>query len=396
MSGPSATGTARSEQPRSPEATAHGWGSSQGALVDDHDAVLLDLDGVVYVGAEAVAGAVEAVQAVRGRGRMVAFVTNNAARTPQDVARHLTELGVQAAPDDVVTSAQAGAAMLAAQLAANAPVLVVGAEGLRQAVTAEGLRPVDTMADEPVAVIQGFSPQLTWSMLVEACVAVRSGMPWVATNLDSTLPTPRGLAPGNGAFVDVVARTTGAQPQVAGKPARPLLDTAVTRSRSQRPLFVGDRLDTDMAGARAAAMPGLHVLTGVSAAADLLAAAPAERPSYLGADLAALLMPHRAPERRDGGWRGGTRTDVRARWDVRAGALEVHAPEPSAGGDDSTQVALEVLRVSCAAVWSVLDRADAVPADDGTAPGSDGRGEVDHAQVRAAIAAWTAPFGWDR
>ena len=112
------------------------------------------------------------------------------------------------------------------------------------------------MDDGPQAVVQGFSPQLSWPMLLEACVAVRSGLPWVATNLDATLPTPRGAAPGNGAFVDVVRRTTGVEPRVAGKPFRPLMDASVQRLHAERGLVVGDRLDTDLAGARRAGLPG--------------------------------------------------------------------------------------------------------------------------------------------
>ncbi|MGN6612422.1 MAG: HAD-IIA family hydrolase [Angustibacter sp.] len=358
------------------EADAPGWGTSRGPLVDDHDVVLLDLDGVVYVGPQAVPGAAATLAELRRRGPRVAFVTNNASRTPADVAQHLTTLSIDSAADDVVTSAQAAARLLAADLPASARVLVVGAEGLREAVRAVGLTPVGSVDDDPAAVVQGFSPQLSWAMLDEACVAVRRGLPWIATNIDSTLPTPRGPAPGNGAFVDVVARTTGASPRVAGKPAPALLAAAVDRTGAQRPLFVGDRLDTDMAGARAAGMPGLHVLTGASATVDLLTSGPDRRPTFLAVDLSGLLAEHHAPRvsRDRARWRADGACGVRVDCDATEG-LRVDADAPG-----EPELAVEVLRVACAAVWAARD--------DGA--------DVDVDSARAALSPWTAPQGWDR
>ncbi len=369
------------EQPAAQVHDATSWlRSSDGALVAGHDVVLLDLDGVVYVGPDAVDGAVETLRELRRRSVRVAFVTNNAARTPEEVAHHLTELDVDARPDDVVTSAQAAARLLAEELDDGDRVLVIGAEGLRRAVQDAGLVPVESMSDDPQAVVQGFSPQLSWPMLAEACVAVRAGLLWVATNLDSTLPTPRGPAPGNGAFVEVVARTTGVRPRVAGKPARALLDAAVDRTGAQNALFVGDRLDTDLAGARASDLAGVHVLTGSSAVADLLAAGTDRRPTYLAADLRGLLDEHRAPVRSGQSWCSGGSTAVEAGW--RDGVFVVEAgPGGGAGSSDADpRVALDVLRVACAATWAAVD---------------EGR-EVDLGQVREAIATWTAPQGWDR
>jgi HAD superfamily hydrolase (TIGR01450 family) len=352
--------------------------------VDDHDVVLLDLDGVVYVGPHAVEGAAAALGDVRAHGAQIAFVTNNAARTPEQVAAHLRELGVDASARDVVTSAPAAARMLADDLDDGDRVLVVGAEGLREAVRAVGLTPVDAVADGVRAVVQGFSPQTSWAMLDEACVAVRSGLRWVATNLDSTLPTPRGPAPGNGALVEVVARTTGVRPEVAGKPARTLLDAAVERTHAQRALFVGDRLDTDMAAARAADMAGLHVLTGVSAVVDLLSAPPDQRPTFLAGGLGGLLERHVAPLRSGPGangtaWFCADGTGARARWTESEG-LALDVPSGAAGAPPREAVSLDVVRVACAAVWGA------------SAEG----GGVDLAQARTVLAHWTAPFGWDR
>jgi HAD superfamily hydrolase (TIGR01450 family) len=170
-------------------------------------------------------------------------------------------------------------------------VLVVGGAGLREPLRAHGLVPVASAEDQPVAVVQGWSPDLTWALLAEGAVAVRRGCRWVATNRDATLPSPRGPLPGNGAMVAAVAMATGVEPEVVGKPGRALFDAAVRRTAAQRPLVIGDRLDTDIAGANAAGLDSLLVLTGVSGPDDLLAAAPERRPTYVGRDLSALRGP---------------------------------------------------------------------------------------------------------
>jgi glycerol-1-phosphatase len=328
-----------------PEA-APGWGSCSTALSEYHDVLLLDLDGVVYVGPQAVPEAAEALEFARRAGVRLAYVTNNAARPPDVVARHLTELGVPAEATDVVTSAQAAAAMLSAELPGQARVLAVGGEGLRQALIARGLTPVASAEDGPVAVVQGFAPETSWGMLLEACVAVNAGLPWVATNLDLTIPTPRGTAPGNGALVQVVRTATGKTPRVAGKPFRPLMDESCERTGAVRALVVGDRLDTDIAGAHAAGLPSLLVLTGVSGAADLLRATPELRPTYLAADLWGLHQPHAAPRREDGSWVGagcratwvevhgdaGVHHDSRAECDPRVGPAALVDPDAQVDG----------------------------------------------------------------
>jgi glycerol 3-phosphatase-2 len=262
-----------------------------GALVDAYDGVLFDLDGVVYLGPVAVPGAPPALAALRERQVPVGFVTNNAARTPEAVAAHLTELGIPAVTDDVITSAQAGAELLRRDLPAGAKVLAVGGEGVQQALAEVGLTSVLTADDEPVAVLQGYGVGLAWQDLIEATVAIHHGARWVATNDDPTRPTDRGLVPGNGAAVAAVRVAVPIDPEVAGKPYRPLLDATVARLGAQRPLFVGDRLDTDIAGAVNAGLDGMLVLTGSHGAADLLTAAPGSRPTHLGYDVGALLRP---------------------------------------------------------------------------------------------------------
>jgi HAD superfamily hydrolase (TIGR01450 family) len=269
-----------------------------GRLLDRYDGVLLDLDGTVYRGPLAIPGAVHAVQAVRRAGRAVGYVTNNASRSPAEVAAQLTALGFDADPEHVITSSQAGAALLAERLAEGDAVLVVGTQALADEVRAVGLTAVRRAAaleDGPPpavrAVVQGHSPTTCWADLAEACLAIRAGALWVACNVDPTLPTERGELPGNGSMVAALRTATGQEPLIAGKPQRRLLDQAAQRLSLRSPLVVGDRLDTDIAGASAAGMDALLVLTGVSRPAELRTVPPHLRPRYVAADLTALLRP---------------------------------------------------------------------------------------------------------
>ena len=274
-------------------------------LIDSFDAALFDLDGVVYLGPVAVPGAAEGIGQLRERGTKVGFVTNNAARSPAVVARHLVELGIEAGPEDVVTSAQAAAHLLRSRFGAQARVLVVGGEGVTDALAEYGLTGVDSADDDPVAVMQGYAADLTWDHLIEAAIAINRGAYWVATNTDPTRPTDRGLVPGNGAAVAAVRMAVQVDPEVAGKPYRPLLDDTVARLGASRPIFVGDRLDTDVAGAIAAGLDSLLVLSGSHGALELLAAGPGCRPTHLGNDLRALLEPARTVIEEDGTYHCG-------------------------------------------------------------------------------------------
>lgn len=266
------------------------------ALVEAYDAALFDLDGVVYLGPVAVEGASAGLAELRRRGVALGFVTNNAARSPQVVAEHLVSLGIQARPEDVVTSAQAAAHLLRNRFGAGARVLVVGGEGVLAALAENDLAAVRSADDDPVAVIQGFGLQLAWQELNEAAIAINRGAHWVATNDDPTRPTDRGLVPGNGAAVAAVQMAVRMRPEVAGKPYRPLLDDTVARVGASRPVFVGDRLDTDIAGAVNAGMDSLLVLSGSHGPRDLLLAPAGSRPTHLGADLTALLRPARTAD----------------------------------------------------------------------------------------------------
>lgn len=272
--------------------TAPGPGTPPAALIDAYDVVVLDLDGVVYVGDEAVPGAVEAIERLRRAGRRVVYATNNASRSAEEVAAALTKLGVDADAGDVVTSAMAAAEALRGRLAPGSAVLVVGSDALAREVRRVGLRPVTVADERPVAVVQGYAPDVGWRQLAEAAVAIRAGAQWVATNTDLTLPTPRGPLPGNGSLVAALRAALGREPDlVVGKPQPTLFETALRSTPRHRALVVGDRLDTDIAGARRAGLDSLLVLTGVTAEADLADAPPQSRPTYLGADLGALFAP---------------------------------------------------------------------------------------------------------
>jgi glycerol-1-phosphatase len=255
----------------------------------DYDVALLDLDGVVYTGSGAVPGAIDALAQARAGGMRLAFVTNNASRSPSAVAAQLTGLGIPAGAADVVTSAQAAASLIASRVPAGSRVLVAGAIGLRLALRARGLIPVSVAADKPAAVVQGYAPDMSYGLLAEAALAVRDGALFVAANADATLPTPRGLQPGNGAVLQVIIHSTGRQPLVAGKPEPPLHREAVARTGAKRPLVVGDRLDTDIEGATRGGADSMLVLTGVSTPRELVLAPPSQRPAYVAADLGGLL-----------------------------------------------------------------------------------------------------------
>lgn len=256
-----------------------------GTLAQEHDCLLLDLDGTVFRGHQLTEGAVESLDKTSGRKL---FITNNASRSAEEVAEHLRELGLKASGDAVVTSAQSAARMLAEQLVTDARVLVVGTESLADEIAAVGLRPVRLHRDRPDAVVQGHSTETGWAQLAEAALAIRDGALWVAANIDPTLPSERGFLPGNGSMVAALKTATDAEPQVAGKPSPALIQDALARGDFRAPLVIGDRLDTDIAGANAAGLPSLMVLTGANSARDAVYAHPTRRPTYIGADLRAL------------------------------------------------------------------------------------------------------------
>jgi len=314
------------------------------APLDGVDVLLADLDGVVYRGDDAIPYAVESLNRAQTAIR-VGYLTNNASRTDATVAAHLTELGLTVAPDDVVTSPQAAVKLLAGLVAAGSRILVVGGDGLVTEVERAGFVVVRSAEDAPAAVIQGFAPSVAWTDLAEAAFALRTrdgveGIPWVATNTDWTIPQARGTAPGNGTLVSAVHTAVGRLPVVAGKPERAIFDAATTRFGAAAPLFVGDRLDTDIVGANRAGMPSALVLTGIDGPKQVLAADPESRPTFLLGDLRDLFLPYpRVVTAEKRGARLSTVGTAVVKVEGRAVTLE------------KTGDPIDVLRAAAAAIW---------------------------------------------
>lgn len=307
------------------------------------DLLLADLDGVVYRGADAIEHAVESLNAAARTAR-VGYVTNNASRSAATVAEHLRSFGLAVGEDDVVTSPQAAMVLLRELAPPGSCVLVVGGDGLVVEVERAGFSVTRSADDGPAAVVQGFSPALGWAELAEAAFALaeRPGhplVPWVATNMDWTIPVARGIAPGNGTLVSAVHTAVGRLPVVAGKPERAIFDVAVARFGAQRPLFIGDRLDTDVLGANRAGIDAVLVLTGIDGAKALLAAGPELRPRYILDDLRGLDAPYPTVEMTE---RGGRR-----RYRCGGAAVEIDGRRVRVLKGDG----VELIRAGSAAVW---------------------------------------------
>lgn len=268
------------------------WGKKPPTPLDGVSTILCDLDGVIYRGANPVPHAVESLLA---SGRDLGYLTNNAARTPEQVAEHLATFDLPATPHQVVTSPQAAMKVLGGLIAPGSTVLCVGGEGLTRELHNAGYHITRLAADKPAAVVQGFSPDTGWRDLAEAGFALQRDekVVWLATNTDWTIPVAEGVAPGNGALVSVVHLAVGRLPTFAGKPERWMFDVAIERLKpTGKALMVGDRLDTDIAGAHAAGIDSALVLTGIDGAKQLLAADASETPTYILRDLRDLLQPY--------------------------------------------------------------------------------------------------------
>lgn len=310
--------------------------------LDGVDVVLADLDGVVYKGPDAIPYAVESLNRAHETVR-VGYITNNASRTDASVAQHLTELGLHVEPTDVVTSPQAAVRLLTTQVDAGSTILVIGGDGLVDEVEKGGFSVTRSADDDPAAVIQGFSPDVGWTQLAEAAFALQgrsdSERPWIATNTDWTIPVARGIAPGNGTLVSAVHTAAGRLPLVAGKPEVAIFEEAVARFEARKPLFIGDRLDTDILGANRAGIDSALVLTGIDGAKQLIAADANSRPTYILRDLRGLSEAYPATSTgRDGAVTVGDATVV-----VEGNEVRIRAQ----GTDE-----LDLLRAACAAIWN--------------------------------------------
>jgi len=311
--------------------------------LDGVDVVLADLDGVVYAGPGALPHAVDSLNRAQDEGLRLGYITNNASRTDASVAEHLTSLGLRVAPDDVTTSPQAAMQLMRDLVPAGSTLLVIGGEGLVVEVEKAGFVVTRSADDHPAAVVQGFAPEVGWMQLAEAAYALATpveegGIPWVATNSDWTIPQARGIAPGNGTLVSAVHTAVGRLATIAGKPERPIFDVAVQRTGARAPLFIGDRLDTDIQGARTAEMRSLLVLTGIDRPKQVLAAPPAQRPDYIVEDLRQLFEPY--PE-----------TIVKGdRTRVGDAIVEIDGVDLRIVAEGARQI--DLLRAGAAAIWN--------------------------------------------
>lgn len=311
--------------------------------LDGVDLVLADLDGVVYAGSFAIPHAVDALNSA-SVGRRIGYITNNASRTDEAVAEQLRALGLSTAAADVVTSPQAAMRILAERIAPGSTVLVVGGDGLTAEIERAGFRWTRSASDDPVAVVQGFAPEVGWRELAEASYALAGApdRPWIATNTDWTIPQERGVAPGNGTLVSAVHTATGRLPTVAGKPERAIFDAAVARFGGAHPLVIGDRLDTDILGANRAGVASALVLTGIDGPKQVVAADADSRPDLVLEDLRDLDRPYASV----------VVTERRGRTEYRSGASVVVREGTAVRVVERGTRAVELLRAGASAVWT--------------------------------------------
>jgi glycerol-1-phosphatase len=254
-------------------------------LAERYDCILFDLDGVLYRGEDAVPSAPPTLAELRRRGVAPVFLTNNSSRTPLQVAEKLRAIGIEAEPGEVVTSALATAELLAERGGGRA--FVIGQDGVREALTDAGIRVLDGEPEETDLVVVGYDGGATYGSLKRASLLVQRGARLVATNADGSYPAADGLWPGAGALLAVITTTTGAEPEIVGKPFAPLFEAGRRRGGGGRPLVVGDRLDTDIEGATRLGWDSMLVLTGVSGREDVKRLGI--EPTMIAQDVSALL-----------------------------------------------------------------------------------------------------------
>ncbi len=304
--------------------------TSSHSILDRYDGLLVDLDGTVFAGGKLIDGAKEGLE-----GRLVSYVTNNASRSPADVAQRLWDLGIDAEPNQVLTSAQAACLLAMNEVVErdgvhNPPsAYVIGTESFRDLAREAGFQVVDSAYAEPDVVLQGHDPHNTWEKLSEGALAIRRGALFVASNLDTSLPSERGLLVGNGSMVAAVQTATGVRPLSSGKPGPEMFRAAADRLGAQQPLVIGDRLDTDIAGGIAAGFDTMCVLTGVSTHHDVLDTT--HRPTHIAGSLSATLC----------GWNA----------EVSGGEILVSSGEEG----DLSVMAAEAVAVVAPLYWEIRD-----------------------------------------
>ena len=234
-------------------------------------AVLFDMDGVLYVGNQPLPGVQEMVDYLDESGRPWLCVTNNASQTSEQFSAKLAGMGVRIAPERILGSAEATALWMAAQVhehgASKGSVIVMGMEGLRSALVGNGF----TVTHDPFAAdyaVVGANFALTYADLADAALAIRNGARFIGTNPDLTFPSERGQIPGTGSLLTLFQAATSVKPTIIGKPFAPMFEQAFARLdvTPAETLMVGDRYDTDIAGAQDLGMRTVGVTTGVTTA----------------------------------------------------------------------------------------------------------------------------------
>jgi len=258
-------------------------------LVDRYDQLIVDLDGCVWVGDEAVDGSVEAIERLRGAGKRVAFATNNSRSTGEDYVRKLWGLGIQASLGDVVT---VGGAMqhLLAETRQGMTAFVIGTEAMVNHVADAGLKVMNNtdLATRVDLVVVSGTEEVTFADIRTATLALRRGADFLATSRDPTYPMPDGLWPGTGAVLAAVETAADREAVIVGKPEPQLFVTAIERLGDGRTLVVGDRLASDVEAAKRAKLDAALVLTGDTTAEEA-AAAKDPKPVAIAASLLALV-----------------------------------------------------------------------------------------------------------
>ncbi|QPK93737.1 HAD-IIA family hydrolase [Actinomyces sp. zg-332] len=315
-----------------------------------YDLALFDLDGVCFRGMQPVENASNGINEARENGMNIRFVTNNASKTQEQVAEKLQSFDIQADKDEVMTAAMDIAHIMVEQLPEGAKVLVIGGTGLRKPISEAGFEIVESYKDQPEAVVQGFDQSITWEDLTQAAYSIENGAQYFASNIDSTLPTEHGMALGNGSLVAAVQHATGKKPISGGKPFPGIFARAVqTCADAKYPIAIGDRLGTDIAGAKAAGYPSMHVLTGVNDARDVAFASVENRPTYLAIDITGLAKTHPYPVLDDNGYYVcDDSAKVRV---IDDGLVEIDGEIL----EEETTISLNTYRSYVAAIWDAKD-----------------------------------------
>ncbi len=257
-------------------------------LADNFDGLLVDLDGVVWIGREPVPGSAEALAALLEAGKQLVFVTNNPTKPPESYSMRLNTMGVEVGPERIVTAGMT-TAQLAGEASRGGGAFVIGAEPLKEMVAAAGAEVLAAAeADAARVVVVSGHRDFDFEELAAAKRALDRGAALVATSHDATLPMPGGELPGTGAILAAVETASGRAAEIGGKPERHLFDLARERlGPAERVAMIGDRVSSDVAGGRAAGLATILVLSGTTSEAEAASADPA--PDHVVADLAALL-----------------------------------------------------------------------------------------------------------